>query len=250
MEGHSLRHGGLGSAWNTALILEDDVDWDKGLRNQMHMVWDVLAAANLDWDVLWLGHQGDHIPADAAVNLDMRDPSVPSSDARTPWLNDTSMFPEGIRKIHDSDFPLGTFAYAVTSSGAAKILHRMHRRLIGNFDNELANHCRTGLRCLTVTPALIGEAWAAKSDSDNVDGGKVFRDRKYYVVFFNINLLEDTASVAKANADSIRTRLEDQEQAEMRSGRGCLVEKSFSHKFLIAHGRVPELRNDHILGKG
>jgi hypothetical protein len=63
--------------YSTTLILEDDVDWDIGLRAQMPLIAEAIRNLTTskpaptipiptpygkDWDILWLGHCGDSIP--------------------------------------------------------------------------------------------------------------------------------------------------------------------------------------------
>ncbi|PNS19034.1 Procollagen galactosyltransferase 1 [Sphaceloma murrayae] len=170
-------HSGIRSA----LILEDDVDWDMQIRDQMASVANALSHARTDesmgelaasWDVLWLGHMGDRISQADPSRVLVHDTSVVPVDSRPPGFNDPAAFPDETRVIHRTDYPLCTYGYAVSYEGAKSILYQMSRNLIEHFDTDLANYCRTTYNCLSVTPPLIYETKEPGRGSDT-DGASM-----------------------------------------------------------------------------
>jgi hypothetical protein len=148
----------LDSGAETALFLEDDVDWDIRLRTaQTSLVSAAMryllgsAFSELDarqypygdpssWDLLYLGHCGDYwhgmdvdfddghvTPEDlkSTPHTVFADPSMPGYDGLHPFT--TSLLKNlGIREhtrlVHRSVFPLCTFAYALSRVGARRLL--------------------------------------------------------------------------------------------------------------------------------
>ncbi|KAI0178291.1 glycosyltransferase family 25 protein [Pestalotiopsis sp. NC0098] len=154
----------------SALIMEDDMDWDVGLKSQLEKV--ARGARELfesapspispygdGWDVLWLGHCGEVFPElldenrkkaaeDAGLRYMQRkfvienDPTVPPRDKLT-GIMDFRQSPEGTRWVHITGAPICTFAYALSHRGARKVLFDLSvDHLGGPFDNSLASLCR------------------------------------------------------------------------------------------------------------
>ncbi|KAH7064182.1 hypothetical protein BKA63DRAFT_525983 [Paraphoma chrysanthemicola] len=141
---------------STTLILEDDVDWDVRLREQMSYFWSNFGQDWMhDWDVLWLGHLGETFdPADPGL-ITFHDPTLSRSLADF-YLKSTTHLPPQTRGVHPSNFPLGTFAYAVSYHGAQKILYQIGlNSTVAQYDNALALSCQTVLNCISVTPGLF-----------------------------------------------------------------------------------------------
>lgn len=153
---HLVLKAFLASGLETALIFEDDVDWDIRLRTQQipraQKAARSLSSASsswssqypwgdpADWDLFYLGHCGDyfndlsekvgvghHHPSDLE-----RIPHVVFPDPTMPFRTDIHPFtaslftalqiPEQHRLLHASQWPLCTFGYAVTRAAAQKIL--------------------------------------------------------------------------------------------------------------------------------
>ncbi|ROW02558.1 hypothetical protein VPNG_07846 [Cytospora leucostoma] len=167
----------------SALIMEDDMDWDVRLRSQLE---DIAKGTRTllgnggssgpdrpvspygdGWDVMWVGHCGEPFPETLEENRDkpedhpgaryMRqkyviedDPTVPPPD-RTTGLVDFRAHPPHTRWVHVSAAPICTFAYAVSRRGARKLLFDLSvDHLLGAYDNALAGLCRRAV-------AAVGE---------------------------------------------------------------------------------------------
>jgi len=154
----------LDSGLETALILEDDVDWDIQLRSLQvplaaNAARSMLSSSNYlsrfkvdasqywgdsaAWDLLYLGHCGDYFGSiDNGVgrgfqykeNLTSiphklyKDPSLPVRPDLHPYtaaLFDVFELPEHTRAFHRSVFPLCTFGYAVTRTAAEQLINEL-----------------------------------------------------------------------------------------------------------------------------
>ncbi|KAI1324870.1 hypothetical protein F5Y16DRAFT_379788 [Xylariaceae sp. FL0255] len=183
----------------SALIMEDDMDWDVRLKTQLRKIAEgarhVMPSGGRtsdspygdSWDVLWLGHCGEIFPEVLPENEGKQEhPKYTMSDDKTvpPFgkvtgLVDFAKYPEFTRWVHVSGGPICSFAYALSQSGARKVLFDLSvDRLGGAFDNALANLCRDGAsgnldglraKCLSVTPPIFFHHRAKgplSSDSD------------------------------------------------------------------------------------
>ncbi|KAF2789696.1 glycosyltransferase family 25 protein, partial [Melanomma pulvis-pyrius CBS 109.77] len=193
----------LSTELETALILEDDVDFSLHLRSTQTP----LAAAAIRtllspnphphphpspattadqnphywgppsaWELLYLGHCADLIPPSllpATPHLAYHDPSAPPPAHLTPQthaLLSALRAPPATRLLHRSHWPLCTFAYAVTRASAARILSTFGTEDAGDgtgcvaFDVRLLEACRDrGWACYTVAPELFHHV-AARSE--------------------------------------------------------------------------------------
>lgn len=89
----------IASGPETALIIEDDVDWDVEIKSQMRLVSDNIrdymgtspedpTPFGTEWDVLWLGHCGA-----LAMNLDgsemLVDPLLYADETRSKSMDES-----------------------------------------------------------------------------------------------------------------------------------------------------------------
>ncbi|KAI0850260.1 glycosyltransferase family 25 protein [Daldinia vernicosa] len=155
----------------SALIMEDDMDWDVRLKPQLERIAQgaraLLSSSTSkpnspygdDWDLMWLGHCGEVFPEtldenkekpadDAGIQYMSRkfviedDSTVPPRD-RVTGLVDFKSHPEFTRWVHITGAPICTFAYALSQRGARKVLLDLSvDHLTGPFDNALAGLCR------------------------------------------------------------------------------------------------------------
>ncbi|TGO20587.1 hypothetical protein BPAE_0284g00140 [Botrytis paeoniae] len=176
----------------SALIFEDDMDWDTRLKSQLltfaagskFIQYSSTTPSNLvspygdDWDLLWLGHCGEVFPEnlDEYKSLASSSPEIAHLSRKYIVTSDPTVAPpmhfKGFqnatqnpytRWVHISGGPICTFAYALSQQGAKKVLWDLSvDKLAGPFDNALAGLCRwgrdskrLGMRCISVTPGLF-----------------------------------------------------------------------------------------------
>jgi hypothetical protein len=178
--------GRLGSA----LIMEDDMDWDVNLKKQLYHLatagkqlqvgWEQESATagahspyGEHWDMLWFGVCAstfdEHLPEwlqippeqkDARKVLIFNDPTVPpeqhvKGNLSFSWEN----YPPQTRIVFVPGDNICSYAYALSYSGAVKALQYLG--LEGQhkpFDNHLSDLCRVranGMRCISITPSLF-----------------------------------------------------------------------------------------------
>ncbi|KAI2642940.1 glycosyltransferase family 25 protein [Xylaria nigripes] len=182
----------------SALIMEDDMDWDVRLKSQLKLVAEGARAVmpsetrqsspyGNDWDVLWLGHCGEIFPEFLPENVGkpehpkfvILDDETVAPLSKITGLVDFKSYPEFTRWIHVSGCPICSFAYALSRSGARKVLFDLSvDHLYGTFDNALAGLCRDGAsgkedglraKCLSVTPPVFFHHRAKGSFSRDSD---------------------------------------------------------------------------------
>lgn len=158
----------IATTHSSTLILEDDTDWDIGIRAQMpqiaeavrNLTGDASNATSImplppfgtEWDILWLGHCGDSIIFDPPP-ITLPDPTVPPYI--NSWEKTLSPYPERKRYIHWSAGPICTYAYAVTGQAARKLVGRDDHG-VESFDVWLHILCKgRQIRCVTVNPELF-----------------------------------------------------------------------------------------------
>ncbi|KAK6088748.1 glycosyltransferase family 25 protein [Seiridium cupressi] len=173
-------HGELESA----LIIEDGMDWDVRLKSQLGRIaqgtralipsgLSPLSPYGDSWDLLWLGHCGEVFPETLPENegraehpkyVIAKDETVPPFSQITGPV-DWKKYEEFTRWVHISGAPKCPFAYALSQIGARKVLYELSvQHLDGTLDNALSNLCRKGAsehpeglraKCLSVTPPLF-----------------------------------------------------------------------------------------------
>ncbi|KAI0136514.1 family 25 glycosyltransferase [Xylariales sp. AK1849] len=185
MDGKVLRENALG-CWrghmnavrriieedlDSALIMEDDVDWDVRLRAQLEQV--AHGARTLlpgtpapgsspnspygdDWDLLWLGHCGEIFPEALEENRVKPAEQLEKIQQKFTIENDTTVPPPDFttgfqdfksnpytRWVHITGAPICAFAYALSQKGARKVLFDLSvDHLDAAIDNALAGLCQ------------------------------------------------------------------------------------------------------------
>lgn len=174
------------SNFETALILEDDADWDIAIRKQMINISSAVRQLTKtpetestpygrSWDVLWLGHCAEHWDEDSET-ITFDDAHVcPHEDYRTWMADDLAKLPDHKRAVYWSRNPICTFAYAVSHEGAGIILREMGACQGEAFDVQLMLECERNLRCISVVPEVFHQYFppldfAVKSDVDAGNG--------------------------------------------------------------------------------
>ncbi|GFF69687.1 conserved hypothetical protein [Aspergillus lentulus] len=182
----------------TALIMEDDADWDVSLKQQLREFARGLrtlspiktaskqAPYGTDWDLLWVGG----CSTAAGVNETQfyaipNDPTVPGMNRRSFWVDRRGpldrwkhRFPqlpeESTRYVYRADTGCCLYGYAVTYNGARKILASLSvDHLESPVDNALGDMCggrkRPLIQCYAPHPNLIAthrRAGSSFKDSD------------------------------------------------------------------------------------
>jgi hypothetical protein len=139
------KHGRIvESGINTALIMEDDMDWDIHLKAQLRAFAEgarsVLRESSHNpqspysdsWDLLRLGHCGEPFPENLEENVGLEDHEKEKIASKYLIINDStvppyehvsnlidwSAYPPKTRIVHRSAAPICSFAYAVSQTDA------------------------------------------------------------------------------------------------------------------------------------
>lgn len=233
----------------SALILEDDMDWDIRIKSQMpdfaRGVRQFMNASDSQmthspygdgWDVLWVGKCVEKWQPDRAGDRDIfvieNDETVPLTKTME-WRDGRNMLrqlglPEHSRIVHRVEDPLCTFGYAVSYEGARKILYSLSvAGLAWNFDNALSWWCTDQERawkqeCIGVTPTLFSQhriksnnGVSRNSDNDENTGldGEAHTKTIRISVKNNIEKLilgeTDISNLKDSYPDSMEAKVED-----------------------------------------
>lgn len=188
----------------SALILEDDIDWDVRLRS---LLQNFAKAVNViqrhdpahkgdynfaelpqttppdlspygdDWDVLWLGHCRMFLPSDRPERrVVIQDETVPEPHHLLPEpVDDFRSYPNHTRIVFPVASGICTGGLAVSQKGARALLHDFSLfKVEHTIDDALRKWCYGSRgyqkhKCYTVRPALFDIAWAdpgAAADTD------------------------------------------------------------------------------------
>lgn len=159
----------IASEYETAFIIEDDVDWDLELKAQMRLAsQNVRAYTNTshddpspfgsNWDVIWLGHCGAWVKDDMKAPLIYPDETRIDIEQYSGWSrpNIREKIPEGHRQVQDCILTVCTFGYGVTRQSAPKVLNLLAKGSGEAFDVMLSTYCSKNLlRCVVVNPQLF-----------------------------------------------------------------------------------------------
>lgn len=176
----------------TALIIEDDTDWDISLRQQLsHFATGVNSLQNLmhpsksvskspygsAWDLLWLGHcrAGPH-DSKQSIYLLENDATVPPISFRAAHWHQRHIPPPVLsnttRLIFRSNSGMCTYAYAVTLAGARKLVAALMDYDVA-YDVGMSNACREkngkSFVCYAAYPPLMASHRFGGSRSQNSD---------------------------------------------------------------------------------
>lgn len=172
---------------DTALIMEDDVDWDVSIREQMKLVSDAVrnftktpetqsAPYGRAWDVLWIGHCGEYW-AEGFETFFFEDPAVCPHSKYLGWAKQyIERLPDYRRAVYQSFNPVCSFAYALSREGARNVLKYVGGGKGEAFDIKLMETCKAKtLNCISVVPELFHqyfppESFAVKSEVDIGNG--------------------------------------------------------------------------------
>lgn len=164
------------SGLDTALIIEDDVDWDVQVRTQMVQIAEAVRALTetdadedadapygRDWDVLWIGTCAETWD-DGVQAVVFADETVPSRAMYRGFAKGSvERLPEFHRAVFWSQGPVCSFAYAVTREGAVRVLKELGGGQSAAFDLALLEACRTErLACVSVLPEVMHQYFPAE----------------------------------------------------------------------------------------
>lgn len=184
----------------TALVMEDDADWDVNLKNQL---LDFARGSKFlqqseqvatespygdDWDLLWLGHCGVYNGPSASqyYYVTREDPTVVPPELFTWWRRQPDRHHPALsanysRLVFEAKGGLCSAGYAISQRGARLLLNQQTQSLTPSdvADRALARFCNdyrpegAGARCIAPYPALVGAHGAAgpmgkDSDRQNV----------------------------------------------------------------------------------
>ena len=171
--------------WATALILEDDVDWDVAIKEQITLLTPLIRqitnSSEADsrrspygdsWDLLWLGHCGETTPSSGVLSV--MDYTLPESALYRQVYGQYIYRSPQLRTIQRPVWPICPFAYAVTAEAALKIYGLASGGMDRIITMDLRDWCRSGvLRCASVNPELFHhhkEAGQRSSEIAKVEG--------------------------------------------------------------------------------
>ncbi|KAE8149570.1 hypothetical protein BDV25DRAFT_172761 [Aspergillus avenaceus] len=207
----------------TALILEDDADWDVSLRQQLaefargvrtltnNQAESKKAPYGTNWDILWVGGCASGAKKNETdFYVIPKDPTVPNTKIRGPWESEAGPSDQWMKKhpewpidstryIYRANMGCCTFGYAVTLEGARRILAELSVNYLNlPVDNAMSDLCagsnRPRIRCYAPFPNLIGTFRARgyvsrDSDIDQWEDRKFeYHDAQAYNMVFSTRL--------------------------------------------------------------
>ncbi|KPI45272.1 uncharacterized protein AB675_2732 [Cyphellophora attinorum] len=176
----------------SALVFEDDADWDVSIRDQLVQFgrgarWlqnttddinNVDSPYGTEWDILWLGNcaaKADHWD-DRRFVLE-NDTTADPSELRSYGIGPGTMYWPGshTRLVFSQSYGVCTTAYAVSQSGARKMLYHLGLQPFNApLDLALSDMCKnksSAFNCIGVWPPLIGVYRAAGRWSSDIEAG-------------------------------------------------------------------------------
>lgn len=159
----------IAAGFESAFIVEDDVDFDVALKAEIRLVSDNVRAFmgtpaenkspyGENWDVLWLGHCGSAIDDGMPPPRRYRDDSRCTTALYSGWSKHflRDKLEENHRLVQTSSATVCTFGYGVTRQSAPKILALLARGADEAYDVAMAAACRSNvLRCVVVNPQIM-----------------------------------------------------------------------------------------------
>jgi hypothetical protein len=147
--------------YSTALILEDDADWDVAIRQQTPAIANALRTITygsvgpwgFNWDYMSLGHcAAGPVPDDKYLVID-DNTTGPAAEFKT-YAGPGKELKDHTRFVHGTGGTVCTYGYAVTRHGAKKLVDRL---AVGGapLDLDFNGYCGNGLECYAVTPEII-----------------------------------------------------------------------------------------------
>ncbi|KAI4195109.1 MAG: hypothetical protein LQ350_007387 [Teloschistes chrysophthalmus] len=196
---------------STALVLEDDSDWDVSFKEQLV---DFATGARYvqglttkprspygdDWDLLWLGH------CSAQQNLDNdqrrfvveNDPTVPPMNHRVNFNEVPKLVQMGYdnttRIVFEARDGVCLYSYALSYRGAQKVLRWQNNvKRFNPIDIGIGNQCKNdpNFKCIAVFPQLVDSHKSAGRQSRDSDIGQ-FDPKQIREKGFTYNIVRST----------------------------------------------------------
>lgn len=202
---------------STALIMEDDADWDVNFRSQLEYI--ALGSQTLldspkdktpespygdGWDLIWLGHCASQPDDGDNRRFVMKnDPNVTPVRHRTNYggIPDMSPYDNSTRIMYFSKGSTCTYAYALSLHGARKMIKWLSMDIYqGPIDFGLHDMCANkerGFKCIGVFPQIIADhkpAGSGNKDTDIGTGNDNIREKG-----FSYNIVHST----RLNVDAL-----------------------------------------------
>lgn len=174
---------------SSAIIIEDDADWDVNIRSMMEYI--ALGSQTLldtpqsetphspygdGWDLIWLGHcASSTIKGDDRRFIIRNDPNTPPQKHRANYgdIPDMSPYDDHTRIMFFTAGNTCTYSYALSYHGAAKILKYLSIDIFNRpIDYGLREMCEKkdrGFKCISVFPQIFGEHKPAGADERDSD---------------------------------------------------------------------------------
>ena len=194
----------LDAPYSTALILEDDIDWDVKIHDIMALVSKNMKTAVSSamgpsspttssgpyyheyWDTLWFGACLSEVPDDVQKTLTVyRDPYAPVDEGLRTYDRDYFKklqidYPTsgpGMRAIHHAKRPICTYGYAVSRKGAERLLYNVgYRGLNSAVDLVISDNVNAGrLTGMMVWPPVF-TSWRVGGSKDSDISGAPGKD--------------------------------------------------------------------------
>ena len=175
---------------STALVLEDDSDWDPAFKDQLA---DFATGSRYisgattkphspygdDWDLLWLGHcSAQQDPADDRRFVIENDLTTPPGNHRlnfneVPPMNKLG-YDNNTRIVFHANDGVCLYSYALSYRGAQKVLRWQNNvKKFHPIDIGIGNQCKNdaNFKCIAVFPQLVDSHKSAGRQSRDSDIG-------------------------------------------------------------------------------
>ncbi|KAL8705552.1 MAG: hypothetical protein Q9201_001330 [Fulgogasparrea decipioides] len=233
---------------SSALIFEDDADWDISFRSQLlnfasgaQWLLDTPSGNTPhspygdDWDLLWLGHC-----ALAIIATDPRRVLFENDPSTTPWehrfnmgdIPDMTHYDNTTRIMYATDGGTCLYAYALSYRGAQKVLFHLsmsyYDKPVDFGMHDMCNDHSRNFRCIGVFPQMVDShrgAGSSSKDSDISRGEEQVRKKG-----FSYNIVRSTRLNVGHLIDGEMDKIESQWPGEVPELEGD-VKISFREKF-------------------
>lgn len=158
-----------------SIILEDDVNMERDIRERLHGLWSALP---MDWDIVYLGHCW----SDETEHPALRTVAPPWLANNQGFFHSLPLGPMHRTSLHPASAPKCTHAYALSRQGARRLLaHLRHppfaySRAIDQAMSWLVRSDR--LKAFSMVPPVIVQRKVDRSDLMPGNGSK-WRDTLY-----------------------------------------------------------------------